>query len=108
MRILIDECIHEKFRHSFPGYDCQTARYAGFAGFKNGRLLDAAEAAQFEVLLTVDRGLEYQHNFARRRIAVVIFVAKSIRLTDLLPFVPRCLTLLPELKAGDIVKISNL
>jgi len=34
----------------------QSARYAGFGGLKNGELLDAAEAAGFDVLLTVDQG----------------------------------------------------
>ena len=43
MRILIDECIDERFRNSLPGHDCQTARYAGLAGLKNGDLLTAAE-----------------------------------------------------------------
>jgi len=28
MRLLIDECIDERFRLLFPGYDCQTARFA--------------------------------------------------------------------------------
>src|SRR6266576_3604973 len=36
MRILIDECIDERFRNSLPGHDCQTARYAGLAGLTNG------------------------------------------------------------------------
>jgi Arc/MetJ-type ribon-helix-helix transcriptional regulator len=36
MRILIDECIDERFRNYLPGHDCQTARYAGLAGLKNG------------------------------------------------------------------------
>jgi hypothetical protein len=48
MRILIDECIDERFRNSFPGHDCQTSRYAGLAGLKNGDLLVAAETAGFE------------------------------------------------------------
>jgi hypothetical protein len=46
MRILIDECIDERFRNSLPGHDCQTARYAGLAGLKNGDLLTAAETAK--------------------------------------------------------------
>jgi hypothetical protein len=54
MRLLIDECIDERLRFLFPGYDCQTARFANLAGLKNGRLLEAAEAAGFEVLITVD------------------------------------------------------
>src|SRR3981081_2389716 len=56
MRILIDECIDERFRNSLPGHDCQTARYAGLAGLKNGDLLTAAETAKFDVFLTVDQG----------------------------------------------------
>ena len=55
MRILIDECIDQRFRNGFAGHDCQTARYAGLAGLKNGDLLNAAEAAQFDVFITVDQ-----------------------------------------------------
>src|SRR6267154_2174921 len=29
MRVLIDECIDERFRNSLSEHDCQTARYAG-------------------------------------------------------------------------------
>jgi hypothetical protein len=45
MRLSIDECVDERLRLVFPGHDCQTARFAGLAGLKNGALLDAAEAA---------------------------------------------------------------
>jgi hypothetical protein len=62
MRILIDECIDQRFRNSLPDHDCQTARYAGLAGLKNGELLTAAETAKFDVFLTVDQGIEYQQN----------------------------------------------
>ncbi len=48
MRILIDECIDERFRNFLPDHDCQTARYAGLAGLKNGELLTAAETAKFD------------------------------------------------------------
>ena len=34
MRLLIDECIDERLRLLFPGYDCQTARFAKLAGLK--------------------------------------------------------------------------
>jgi hypothetical protein len=39
MRVVIDECIDERFRNSLPEHDCQTVRYAGLAGLKNGELL---------------------------------------------------------------------
>jgi predicted nuclease of predicted toxin-antitoxin system len=53
MKLLIDECVDERLRLLFPGHECQTARFADLAGLKNGRLLEAAEAAGFN-LITVD------------------------------------------------------
>jgi hypothetical protein len=88
MRILIDECIDERFRNSLPGHHCKTARYAGFAGLKNGDLLTAAETAKFDIFLTVDQGIEYQQNLTARKIAIIIFRARSTRLKDLLSLAP--------------------
>jgi predicted nuclease of predicted toxin-antitoxin system len=47
MRILLDECVNERLRNHLPDHDVQSVRYAGFSGFKNGELLDAAESAGF-------------------------------------------------------------
>ncbi len=58
MRVLMDECIDQRLRLLFPTHDCQTAGFANLAGLKNGCLLDAAEAAGFEVLITVDQTIE--------------------------------------------------
>jgi|SRR5882762_9058245 len=107
MRILIDECIDERFRNSLPGHDCQTARYAGLAGLKNGDLLDAAEKAKFDVFLTVDQGIEYQQNLSARKLAIIIFQAKSNRLKDLLPLVPACLARIESIQPGQIVSIKG-
>ncbi len=43
MRVLLDECIDEGFRHRFTGHDRQTCRYAGLTGLANGTLLTAAD-----------------------------------------------------------------
>jgi predicted nuclease of predicted toxin-antitoxin system len=107
MRILIDECIDERFRNSLPGHDCQTARYAGLAGLKNGELLSAAETAKFDVFLTVDQGIEYQQNLAGRSIAIIIFRTKSNRLKDLLPHVSVCLAHIESILPGKIVRIEG-
>jgi hypothetical protein len=106
MRILIDECIDERFRNSFPSHDCQTTRYAGLAGLKNGDLLAAAESAKFDVLLTVDQGIEYQQNLSGRNIGILILCPKSNRLKDLLPLVPICLKHLTSIRLGQISKIQ--
>jgi Domain of unknown function (DUF5615) len=107
MRVLLDECVDEQLRHHLPGHDCQTTRYAGFAGFENGELLKQAEAAAFDVLLTVDRGFEYQQNLADRQIAVIIFCGKSVLLEDLLPLMTTCLDHLKTIRRGEVIRIGD-
>lgn len=107
MRVLLDECVNEGLRKYLPGHDCQTARYAGFAGLENGQLLTAAESAKFDVVLTVDRGFEYQQNLGQRRIAVVIFCGRSVLLEDLVLLVPDCLAHLKSIRSGQVVRIGE-
>ena len=52
-----------------------TAAYAGFSGLKNGMLLDAVEAAGFDVLVTGDKTIQYEQNLAGRNFAVVALSA---------------------------------
>jgi hypothetical protein len=41
MRVLLDDCVGERLRHLVTEYDCQTVRYAGFAGLtKRGSVVD--------------------------------------------------------------------
>lgn len=106
MRILIDECIDVRLRNHLPSHDCQTARFAGLAGLKNGELLTAAEEAGFSVLVTVDQGMPYEQNLRGRTIAIVILHAQSNRLKDLLPHIPEALDRFESIKPGEIVKIG--
>ncbi len=107
MRVLLDECVNEGLRKYFPSHDCQTARYVGFAGLENGQLLSAAETAKFDVVLTVDRGFEYQQNMERRKIAVIIFCGSSVLLENLLPLVPDCLAQLESIQPGQVVRMGS-
>lgn len=52
MRVLLDECLPLDFRHDLRGHEAHTVQWAGFKGKKNGELLQAAESAGYEVLLT--------------------------------------------------------
>lgn len=108
MRILLDECIHHGLRNHLTGHQFQSARYAGFGGLKNGELLAAAEGAGVDVLLTVDRGFQYEQNLSERKIAVVISCTESIALKDLHPHVPACLAGLEGIRRGQILKIGSL
>jgi uncharacterized protein (DUF433 family)/predicted nuclease of predicted toxin-antitoxin system len=106
MRILLDECVNQRLRNYLPGHECRSARYAGLGGLQNGELLKEAEAAKFDVLITVDRGFQYEQNLSGRKIAVIIFHAKSIGLKDLLPLIGDCLSQLKSIQPGQVLRIG--
>ena len=107
MRVLIDECIDQRLRLLFPSHDCQTAGFAKLAGLKNGRLLDAAEAAGFDVLITVDRSIPAQQNLEGRTIALLILCAPTNRLRDLELLVPVVTAVLDTIQPGQLLRIGR-
>jgi rRNA-processing protein FCF1 len=50
----------------------ETAYERAWATLRNGELLQAAESAGFDVMITTDKNLRHQQNVAERRIAVVV------------------------------------
>jgi hypothetical protein len=105
MRILLDECVDERLRHLFQEHDCETARFAGFAGLKNGALLIAAERAGFDVMVTVDQSIPEQQNLHDRSIAVVILCGRTNRFMDLKPLVTAALNAIRSLGPGQVAVI---
>ena len=59
----------------------------GWAGIKNGALLRLADG-QFDALLTVDQGIEYQQNLSGLTISVVVMAAAGNDVDDLRPLLP--------------------
>ena len=63
MRLLLDECVPKRLKRELRGHDARTVQDLGWAGVKNGVLLKLANG-QFDALLTVDQGIEYQQNLS--------------------------------------------
>lgn len=77
-------------RRRHVGHEVKTARQIGWTTVENGALLSLA-AQHFDVLVTIDRNLTFQQNLDRFSIAVIVLQAKTNRLADLRPLVPRLL-----------------
>ena len=72
MRILFDNGTPRGVAKALLGHVVEEARLRGWDALRNGELLDAAEAAGFELFLTTDRNIRYQQNLTSRRIAIVV------------------------------------
>ena len=107
MKILLDECLPIDFRHSFPSHEAHTAEWAGLKGRKNGDLLRSAEAAGYDVLLTVDQGIPHQRPPGNRRISIILIRARTNQLEDLLPLVDAILSALETPEPGRMREIPD-
>ena len=77
MRVLFDQGTPVPLRKFLTGHIIDTAFERGWARLKNGELLQAAEDADFALLITTDQNLQYQQNLATRRIAVLVLTTTS-------------------------------
>lgn len=72
MRVLFDNGTPRGVAAVLSGHIVEEARSRGWDALRNGELLDAAEAAGFDVFVITDRNIRYQQNLTGRRIAVVV------------------------------------
>ena len=106
MRVLLDECLPVDFRLHLPGHQVHTAQWAGLKGVKNGRMLRDAEAASYDVFITVDKGVPHQQKLNQRKIPVGLIRSKTSQIEDLLPYVPAILKELDAIQPGQIAIIT--
>jgi predicted nuclease of predicted toxin-antitoxin system len=105
VNILLDENLDWRLRRDLPGHRVESVPLIGWAGLKNGVLLTKAQE-RFDVLLTMDSNMVHQQNLARFKIAVIALQARSNRLADTRPLMPRVLAVLASLQPGTLTVLS--
>lgn len=106
MRVLLDECVDRRLAREIPEHQVETVVGLEWAAIKNGELLSRAEG-RFDVFVTVDRNLAFQQNTLKHSFAVVILRARSNRLADLRPLVPRLLVVLSSASPGRVTWVEK-
>ena len=74
----------------FPRHEIWTVQDVGLKGLKNGELLRAA-AEHFDVLITVDRRMQFQQNLLQLDLALIVLIAKPCRYAQLKLLTPKVL-----------------
>jgi predicted nuclease of predicted toxin-antitoxin system len=77
VRVLLDEQLPRHLARELHGHEVSTVQQKGWAGLKNGELLQCAADAGFEVFVTADRNLEFQQNLSQTRLRVILLVVPS-------------------------------
>lgn len=106
MRVLLDENLPRQLKRHFPDdVEVQTVQERGWNGIKNSELLRLA-AGEFEVFLTMDRGVEFQQNIQSVSIGVLLIRAPSNRFEDLQPLIAEVHNALNTIQPGQLRRIG--
>ena len=105
MKLLLDEDLPVDFRHHIAGHQVFTVDYMGWKGTRNGRLLALAAAGGFDALVTGDKNIEFQQNLTTLPVAIVVLIAPTTTLPDLVGVVPNLLSALATLAPRSLVHV---
>jgi hypothetical protein len=101
---LFDQATPVPIRPFLTGHAVSTAAHEGWDKLQNGDLLNAAEAAGFEVFLTTDKNIRYQQNLTGRKIAIVLI--RKQQWPDLKAHVQLVVTAVNAATPGSYVEVE--
>ncbi len=103
MRLLLDENLPKRLKQDFPEFEIYTLQDNGWIGKSNGELLQLMIENKFDVLLTFDKNLQYQQNFAKYSVTVLVINAPDNSYEVLKTLIPKIKQVLSQqLKSGHI------
>ena len=106
MRVLLDENLPHDLIDALVGHSVSTVQGLGWAGTKNGDLLNHASGAT-DIFVTMDGKLERQRDISVLPFGVVVVGAPSNRMSDLMPLVPEMLAALDRVRPGKVEHVGR-
>jgi len=101
MKILLDENLPKRLKKDFSGHVAFTVRDKSWNGIKNGLLLNLMLSDGFDVFITFDKNMQFQQNFEKYAIPVIVLNAENNTYIALAKLLPQILRLLDgDLKVG--------
>lgn len=94
-------------RLRIAGAEVVPAYQLGWHELRNGQLLDAADNADFDAIVTADKSIQFQQSMAGRRVRLVVLKAVTNRLTVLQEMVDGLAEKVNAAEPGAIIVIEG-
>ena len=88
MKILLDECVTKHLKPYLAEHDVFTVRELQWSGIKNGELMALCVEQGFDILLTIDKNLQYQQNLKKYLLTIVVLDSISSKVEELVKLLP--------------------
>lgn len=103
MKLLLDENLPKRLKKDLSVFEVYTIRDKGWNGLSNGDLLNLMQKEKFSVLITFDKNLQYQQNFNRYSLPVLVLNAPDNSYQTLTRLSPKIIAVLSgSLNPGPI------
>ncbi len=106
MRVLLDENLPHDLAKVLTGHAVSTVQGLGWAGTKNGALLNRAGGG-CDVFVTMDANIEHQQTVSALPFGIVVIGAASNRMADLLPVVSELLQAIDVVRRGEVRHVGT-
>lgn len=107
MRILFDENIPQGLEGDIPNHECSHVIAAGWAGVKNGNLLNLAEQAGYQIFITFDKGITSQQRLAGRKISICVLKPEGQGVRAVQALLKEVLLEIEQIGEGEIRVFTN-
>ncbi|MGE0597829.1 MAG: DUF5615 family PIN-like protein [Dehalococcoidia bacterium] len=104
-RLLLDEQMPRRLKQSLIGHSVFTVQDMRWSGLKNGALLRRAESI-FDVLITMDKSIQFQQSVSGLEIGVLVLRAKSNSLQTLRPHVKLIGEVASQITPGTVFELE--
>ena len=103
MRILLDHNTPRQLRRRLFGHQVDTTGERGWDTLNNGALLDSAEEAGYEVVITADKNIPHQQNLERRNLALIVLGTNRWLMIE--PRLEDVRAILEEIRPGEVREV---
>jgi hypothetical protein len=103
VRILFDNGVPKAVAKSLTEHQVTFSRKLVWHEFENGQLIQKAEDAGFDLLLTTDKNIQYQQNLTGRKIALIVLGNQQWPMVKL--HLEKIVAAVNESKPGSYIKV---
>ena len=107
MKVLLDKCVTKKLKRHLPEFEVKTVVEMNWSGLKNGSLMKVAAEENFDVLLTIDKNLEFQQNMNKYQLMIVVLDVQKSKIENLLELLPKFKEQIKDFEKGNIYLIES-
>ena len=107
MKLLLDENLPKRLKQDFLDHETYTVRDKAWNGKKNGELLTLMISESFDAFLTFDRNLQYQQNFQKYSLPVLVLNATDNSYFTLSKIVPKIKDALKSVLTNGPIEIKE-